>query len=157
LVASDIQGAEADKDPTIDYQLPDGKVIQLGKERFRAPELLFRPSIVGSECASLPEALVTAISNCDLHVRKELYSEIILSGGTTIMQGFGERLLGETRNLAPKDIMIKIWAPAKRTLSAWLGGSILASLNSFKGKMLISRKAYAEFGSSGIFRNVYDL
>jgi len=154
LVAADIQSAEADKDPTIDYQLPDGKVIQLGKERFRAPELLFRPAIVGSECASLPEALVSAISNCDLHVRKELYSEIILSGGTTMMQGFGERLLGETRSLAPKDIVIKIWAPAKRTLSAWIGGSILASLTSFKGQMLISRKAFAEFGSSAIFRNM---
>lgn len=153
-VAADIQSAEADKDPNMDYQLPDGKVVQLGKERFRAPELLFRPSLVGSECDSLPEALVSAISKCDLHVRKELYSEIILSGGTTMTQGFGERLLTETRNLAPKDIVIKIWAPAKRTLSAWVGGSILASLTSFKGQMLISRKAYAEFGSSAIFRNM---
>lgn len=154
FVAGDIQTAEAEAEPSMDYQLPDGKVIQLGKERFRAPELLFRPSIVGSECASLPEALAAAISGCDLHVRKELYSEIILSGGTTMTQGFGERLLSETRSLAPKDIVIKIWAPAKRTLSAWIGGSILASLTSFKGQMLISRKAYAEYGNSVIFRNM---
>jgi len=154
FVAADFMGAEADKDPIVDYELPDGQVIKLGKERFRAPELLFRPSIVGSECVSLPESLVTAISNCDMHVRKELYSEIILSGGTSMMQGFGERMLAETRSLAPKDLIIKIWAPAKRTLSAWIGGSILASLTSFKGQMLISRKAYAEFGSSAIFRNM---
>lgn len=154
FIAPDIQSAEADKDPFVDYTLPDGKVVQLGKERFRAPELLFRPSVVGSECSSLPEALTHAISQCDMYVRKELYSDILLSGGTTMTTGFGERLLSETRGLAPKDIMIKIWAPAKRTLSAWIGGSILASLASFKGQMLISRKAYAEHGGSAIFRNM---
>jgi len=154
FVSTDPLAAEAEAETTVDYQLPDGQVIKLGKERFRAPELLFRPSMMGSEYVPLPEALATAISKCDLHVRKELYSDIILSGGTTIFQGFGERMLSETRTLAPKDIVIKIWAPAKRTLSAWIGGSILASLTSFKGQMLISRKAYAEQGSSVIFRNM---
>jgi len=154
FVAADVQAAEADESPATDYTLPDGQSVKLGLERFRAPELLFNPSIIGAECASLPQALAAAINKCDLHVRKELYSDIILSGGSTMTKGFGERLLAETRVLAPKEIVIKIWAPAKRTLSAWVGGSILASLQSFKQKMLISRKEYAETGHSAIFRNM---
>jgi len=153
FVASDFQAAEEDPQ-VMEYRLPDGQVVKMGNERFRAPESLFNPSILGAECPSLPEALTAAISKCDLHVRKELYSEIILAGGTTMTQGFGERMLAETRALAPKDIMIKIWAPSKRTLSAWVGGSILASLSSFKQKMLISRKEYAESGHAAIFRNM---
>jgi len=154
FVASDFSSAEAEELGGMDYTLPDGQVVKLGQERFRAPELLFNPSIVGSECAPLPQALATAISRCDLHVRKELYSEIILSGGTTMLQGFGERMLADTRLLAPKDIPIKIWAPTKRMLSTWVGGAVLANLASFKQKMLVSRKEYAESGRSAIFRNM---
>lgn len=46
--------------------------------------------------------------------------------------GFGDRLLNEVKKLALKDIKIKIYAPPERKYSTWIGGSILAGLNTFK-------------------------
>lgn len=46
--------------------------------------------------------------------------------------GFGDRLLSEIKRLALKDIKIKIYAPPERKYSTWIGGSILASLSTFK-------------------------
>lgn len=47
-------------------------------------------------------------------------------------KGFGDRLLNEVKKLALKDIKIKIYAPPERKYSTWIGGSILAGLNTFK-------------------------
>lgn len=142
------------KDDTQDYAkstaevpflLPDGSHLQVGGERFRAPEILFNPSLIGLEYPGIHEVLVSAISRTDLDLRKTLYSQIVLSGGSTLYVGFGDRLLNEVRRLAPKDIKIRISAPPERRLSTWIGGSILASLASFK-KMWITKKEYEEDG-----------
>ena len=50
----------------------------------------------------------------------------------TIDLGFGDRLLNEVKKLALKDVKIKIYAPPERKYSTWIGGSILAGLNTFK-------------------------
>ncbi len=50
----------------------------------------------------------------------------------TASQGFGDRLLNEVKKLALKDVKIKIYAPPERKYSTWIGGSILAGLNTFK-------------------------
>ena len=46
--------------------------------------------------------------------------------------GFGDRLLNEVKKLTLKDVKIKIYAPPERKYSTWIGGSILAGLNTFK-------------------------
>jgi centractin len=71
-----------------------------------------------------------------------------------MFDGFGDRLLSETRKLAPRDTKIKIWAPPERILSTWIGGSILASLATFK-KMWITRKEYDEMGKNAIYRKTF--
>jgi len=74
-------------------------------------------------------------------LRKMLFQNIVLSGGSTLFKGFGDSLLGEMRKLAPKEVKIKISAPWKRLYSTWTGGSILASLDTFK-KMWINKREY---------------
>jgi centractin len=70
-----------------------------------------------------------SISRVDLDLRKELYSNIVLSGGATLTKGFGDRLLQEIKRSTYKDINIKIFAPPERKYSTWIGGSILSSLS----------------------------
>ena len=95
------------------------------------------------------ELVVDAVQQVDMDLRKALFSNIVLSGGTTLTRGdihrssicilhyeiqdlyslgFGDRLLDEIRRLAVKDTKIKIYAPPERKYSTWIGGSILASL-----------------------------
>ncbi|KAI8878939.1 actin-related protein [Backusella circina FSU 941] len=126
-----------------DFMLPDGNIIKLGAERFRAPEILFQPEYIGEEYPGIHQVIVDCISRADLDLRKSLYSNIVLSGGSTLCKGFGERLLSEIKRLALKDIKIKIYAPPERKYSTWIGGSILASLSTFK-KMWVSAEEYQE-------------
>ena len=137
--------------PEVPYKLPDGSVLSVSSEKYRAPELLFHPSLIGSEEAGVHSMLCQSIASCDLDVRRSLFSSIILSGGSTLFDGFGDRLLSECRRLAPRDTKIKIWAPPERILSTWIGGSILASLATFK-RMWVTRKDYEEHGKSIMHR-----
>lgn len=124
-----------------EFRLPDGNSIKLGAERFRAPEILFNPELHGLEYPGIPQIIVDSISRADLDMRQGLYQSIVLSGGTTLMKGFGDRLLYETKRLvrAGDELKIKIWAPPERKYSTWIGGSILAGLNTFKKVSLIRR------------------
>jgi centractin len=115
-----------------DFRLPDGHVIKLGTEKFKAPEILFNPEIIGQEYSGVQQVIIESISRTDMDLRKSLYSNIVLSGGSTLCKGFGDRLLGEVKKLSLKDIKIKIYAPPERKYSTWIGGSILAGLTTFK-------------------------
>jgi centractin len=141
-------------EPEIQYKLPDGNSIQIGTEKYRAPEVLFNPGLLGLEYVGIHQCLVNSIAKCDMDIRRTLFSEITLSGGSTMFEGFGERLLSEVKKLAPRDTKIKIWAPPDRILSTWLGGSILASLTSFR-KMWVTRKEFDESGRNAIFRKTW--
>ena len=130
------------------YSLPDGSVIEVGQEAFRAPEILFQPDLIGSEYRGVHDSLVKSIMKADIDVRRVLFSQIVLSGGSTLFKGFGDRLLNEVRRhvSSPKDTKIRIAAPPERLYSTWIGGSILASLATFKN-MWITRDEYMEQGS----------
>ncbi|KAJ9089075.1 centractin- actin- protein of the dynactin complex, variant 2 [Entomophthora muscae] len=135
--------AKENSGKTADFLLPDGQIIKLGSERFRAPEILFNPEIYGMEYPGLPQVIVDSISKTDLDLRASLYKNVVLSGGSTLFKGFGDRMLQDLRRLAPKDLKIVITAPPERKFSTWIGGSILASLTTFK-KMMISLDEYRD-------------
>lgn len=78
------------------------------------------------------QIVVEAIHRTDMDLRKALYGNIVLSGGSTLTKGFGNRLLHEVQRLAVKDMRIKILAPPERIYTTWTGGSILAGLSTFK-------------------------
>ncbi|ANZ74741.1 BA75_00239T0 [Komagataella pastoris] len=129
------------------YELPDGQVITIGNERFRAPEALFHPSVLGLEASGIDQTTYNSIMKCDVDVRKELYSNIVMSGGTTMFPGIAERMQKELTALAPSSMKVKISAPPERKYSVWIGGSILASLGTFQ-QMWISKQEYDESGPS---------
>lgn len=106
--------------------------LQVGPERYRAPEILFDPEIIGLEYPGIHQMVVDAINRADMDLRKSLFGNIVLSGGSTVCKGFGDRLLHEVQRLAVKDMRIKIFAPPERKYSTWIGGSILAGLSTFR-------------------------
>ncbi|CAN7977277.1 unnamed protein product, partial [Ixodes persulcatus] len=69
------------------YTLPDGTTLEIGPARFRAPEVLFRPDLIGEEFEGLHQVLVFAIHKCDMDLRRVLYQNIVLSGGSTLFKG----------------------------------------------------------------------
>jgi len=137
--------------PKAQYQLPDGQVIDLSNERHRASEVLFQPSLIGSEEKAVHDVLLTSILQSDMDLRSTLFSNVVLAGGSTLLPGMGDRLLYEVRKKAPERTRIRISAPPERKESAWVGGSILASLATFKN-MWVTRSEYEEYGSSILHR-----
>ncbi len=133
------------------YTLPDGQVIVLGNERFSCPEALFQPHLVGMESAGVHQALHSSIMACDEEVRKDLYANIVLSGGSTMFPGFADRLKNELSALAPPGTIVNVVAPPEREYSSWIGGSKLAASNASEG-MWISRQEYDEYGPSVVHR-----
>ncbi|OXB63233.1 hypothetical protein ASZ78_006522 [Callipepla squamata] len=136
------------------YELPDGQVITIGNERFRCPETLFQPSFIGMESAGIHETTYNSIMKCDIDIRKDLYANNVLSGGTTMYPGIGDRMQKEITALAPSTMKIKMIAPPERKYSVWIGGSILASLSTFQ-QMWISKDEYEEAGPSIVHRKCF--
>jgi len=136
------------------YELPDGQVITVGNERFRCPEALFQPSFLGRESAGIHECTYNSIMKCDIDIRKDLYGNIVLSGGTTMFPGIADRMQKELVNLAPSTMKVKIIAPPERKYSVWIGGSILSSLSTFQ-KMWISKEEYDDSGPSIVHRKCF--
>jgi actin-related protein len=124
------------------YELPDGNIVQVGSQRWRCPEALFNPMVIGKELPSFPQITVTSILKCDIDVRKELYSNIVMSGGTTMFTNIDTRLHKEI--LAHPDVpqsvhsLIKVIAPPERKFLVWIGGSILSSLSTFQNMWITS-------------------
>merc|ERR1712168_1710496 len=136
------------------YELPDGQVISIGNERFRCPEALFQPSFIGMESMGVHETAYTSIMKCDIDIRKDLFANIVLSGGTTMYPGVADRMQKEITSLAPSTLKIKIIAPPERKYSVWIGGSILASLSTFQ-EMWISKQEFDECGPSIVHRKCF--
>uniref|UniRef100_A0A673T0K4 Actin alpha 1, skeletal muscle n=1 Tax=Suricata suricatta TaxID=37032 RepID=A0A673T0K4_SURSU len=136
------------------YELPDGQVITIGNERFRCPETLFQPSFIGMESAGIHETTYNSIMKCDIDIRKDLYANNVMSGGTTMYPGIADRMQKEITALAPSTMKIKIIAPPERKYSVWIGGSILASLSTFQ-QMWITKQEYDEAGPSIVHRKCF--
>jgi len=142
----------SDKEKT--YELPDGNIITVGSERFRCPEVLFQPSLIGKEASGIHDTTFQSIMKCDVDIRKDLYANVVLSGGTTMFTGIGERMTKELTALAPSTMKIKVVAPPERKYSVWIGGSILSSLSTFQ-QMWISKGEYDESGPTIVHRKCF--
>ncbi|CAG8516236.1 14895_t:CDS:10, partial [Cetraspora pellucida] len=119
------------------YELPDGQAITIGNE------CTFQPSFLGMEAVGIHETIYNSIMKCDVNIHNDLYKTIVLSGGNTMFSGIADRLKKEITALAPSNMNVRIIIPPERKYSAWIGGSILASLSTFE-KMWISKQEYDE-------------
>ncbi|TGZ65219.1 hypothetical protein CRM22_005985 [Opisthorchis felineus] len=127
------------------YRLPDGQLLRIGSERFRAPELMFNPKMGGNEHEGVHITTRESVLQCGVDIRKSLWANIILTGGGTMFRGFPERLRKELRALVPGHVPIKVLASQERKYSVWIGGAVLASLTSFN-EMWVTRNEYTEYG-----------
>ncbi|KMZ73568.1 Actin-11 [Zostera marina] len=136
------------------YELPDGQMITVSAERFRCPEVLFQPSLVGMESSGIHETTYNSIMKCDVDIRKDLYGNVVLSGGSTMFPGIADRMSKEITALAPSSMKIKVVAPPERKYSVWIGGSILSSLSTFQ-QMWINKEEYEESGPAIVHRKCF--
>jgi len=150
----ELAGASQNPDLEKQYELPDGQVITVGSERFRCPEALFKPDMIGLEAEGIDVTTYNSIMKCDLDIRKDLYSNVVLSGGTTMYPGIAERMNKELVNLAPPTMKIKIIAPPERKYSVWIGGSILSSLSTFQN-MWVTKQEYDEQGPGIVHKKCF--
>jgi actin beta/gamma 1 len=136
------------------YELPDGQTLTIGNERFRVGEVLFNPALVGMESAGIHKVTFSSIMKCDVDIRRDLYHNVLLSGGSTMFPGLADRLQNEIQKLAPHSMKIKVYAPPERKYSVWIGGSILASLSTFQ-QMWITKQEYDEQGPQIVHRKCF--
>lgn len=141
---------------TQNYTLPDGQIISIGSERFRCPEILFHPSLIGKDIPGIQDYLYKSIQKCDVDIRSELHSNIVLSGGTTLFEGMEIRLKNEMEHLMPDSLAnnIKIKGMKSREYSVWCGGAALANLPTFS-QMWISSDEYYECGVDIVHRKCF--
>eukprot|EP00095_Tigriopus_kingsejongensis_P006686 maker-scaffold25_size650667-snap-gene-1.14 protein:Tk06686 transcript:maker-scaffold25_size650667-snap-gene-1.14-mRNA-1 annotation:"actin" len=113
------------------YELPDGQVITVGNERFRAPEALFQPSFLGMESCGIHETTYNSIMKCDVDIR-DLRSTLMVEHGHSSKQTRGRPVLRATRLVVPTAMRHTAALQAhgyahlgcsamKRRLRPWLG------------------------------------
>jgi len=125
------------------FEMPDGEIVTIHNQMIRCPELMFKPALGGKEMMGLHELTNKTVKDCDLDVRKDLLSNVVMSGGTTMFPNMPERLQAELQALVPEATKVKVIAPPERMISVWIGGSILTSLSTFE-RMWISRESNPE-------------
>lgn len=151
---AEMQKSETVKVPRINFQLPDGVEVTYGTEAFRCPEALFTPSIAGSQSDGIQQLIHTSLEKCDIDVRKELYSTIMLCGGTSMFHGLPERMEKEIVALATPSMKVHVIATPERKNAVWLGGSVFGSLEAFP-QMMIDQSEYQEVGIQIVHQKCY--
>ncbi|KAG8234588.1 hypothetical protein J437_LFUL013850 [Ladona fulva] len=151
------------------YELPDGKTVNIEAERFMIPEGLFQPSMINEpDSLGFHQAVHESIQKIKDHnnsntniqeisqLQKSMYNNIYLCGRNCLFPGLKERLKNEIQKCASNSmgsVSVRVKHapegsnPNGPVPSAWVGGSILASLPTFQN-MWISRQQYDEWGPS---------
>ena len=144
--------AESSSEKDQAYTLPDRSQITVkGTVRMQVPEFLFKPELNGKSCDSIHGLSWKSIAASDVDVRRDLLKNMILSGGTTMYEGIGDRLKTEVAALAPPGSEIRIVATPDRKYAVWKGASTLASLSTFAASW-ISKAEYEEHGAAIVHR-----
>lgn len=143
-----VLGKEINLKPSI-YELPDGLNVEINEEKLTLLEKLFNPNKDVSGFNGFPSMIIDSITKGDVDIRKEMFSNIFVTGGNTLFPGFPERLQRQLLNTAPQNVKVKVLthpSPSERRFSAWIGGSILSSLGTFH-QIWFSKQEYEEHGA----------
>mmetsp|Transcript_45829 Transcript_45829/g.82483 ORF Transcript_45829/g.82483 Transcript_45829/m.82483 type:complete len:380 (-) Transcript_45829:496-1635(-) len=149
--AAELKEFATDSSKVKEYEMPDGAILQVGQAQIEAPEALFDPKLMGLELTGIHRTTFDTIQKCDVDIRKDLYQNIVLSGGTTMYPGMKDRMTKEIEALVPQSVKVKVLAPPERKYSVWIGGSILASLSTF-AQMWITKDEFDEEGPGVVHR-----
>jgi len=141
----DAEMKKTDEELKMDYTLEDGSVISIGKERFQCSEIMLHPEILGYASGGIPQLVCNSIQKCPIDLRKDLFGDIFLAGGNTLLPGLADRVQKEVVALANPGIKTKVVSEEERENYVWLGGSIQASLSGFLEEA-VSKEEYDESG-----------
>lgn len=144
---------EAAMRPQEEYEFPTGFRKSFGVERFKIPEPIFNPTLIDGKSSICGAAFLVSnsVHLCDPDIRSQLMSNVILTGGNSLLTGFSDRLVTELQARTPPALRFKLinlqsqQMTAERLFSPWIGGSILGSLGTFH-QMWISKKEYEDQG-----------
>ncbi len=139
------------------FKLPDGTNVSVGRERFGAVESLFKPNLCNSESCGLSNMIFEAIKSADIDCRADLYCNVILSGGTSLLPGMKERLERDLNERYTMDILDgnesrslgwrpRVHAPSSRQHLVFEGASLFADYISDDEKYWIIKDEYLQFG-----------
>lgn len=138
------------------YELPDGREIKLGAERYEAPEVMFQPSLLDMDSEGVHSMLFNMIQDADIDLRPSFYQHIVLSGGSTMYPGLPSRLEKEMRDMyldllkgnlkAAAKFKLRIETPPRRKHMVFLGGSVLADIMKDRQEYWISKSEWEEQG-----------
>jgi actin len=109
-------------------------------ERFRCPELLFKPYWINPQFEAIHDILSDRIELCQQDIREDLYANILLSGGSAMFEGLSARLTREMRHLAPLSMNVEVHAPPEPRSAGWIGGAMLASQDAYS-EMALGRNS----------------
>ncbi|KAJ9473581.1 hypothetical protein DIPPA_22186 [Diplonema papillatum] len=132
--------------------------IEVGPEQFLGPELFFHPEIFSLDHTTpLPDVVDEMICNCPIHTRRGLFSNIVLSGGSTMFPHFGRRLQRDIKKRVDarvaqgyKESEVNVISHSFQRHAVWYGGSVLGESEHFHHSVK-TRAQYEEHGPS-IFR-----
>ena len=133
----------------VTYELPDGKKIELSNELYKANEILFNPDEeVKKEngLLSLKNMVIDSINKCDNEIKNDIKENICLTGGTTLLKNFPEKLKNELSD-SSEGTNFNLSAEQERLFSTWIGGSIVSSLDNFQF-MWVNKKEYNDNGKN---------
>lgn len=122
--------------------------MDVGYERFLAPEVFFHPEIYSSDFTTpLPEVVDVAIATSPIDTRRALYKNIVLSGGSTMFKDFGRRIERDIKRLVDQRVgvseaksggtlkaqavEVKVLTHHMQRFAVWFGGSVLSTLPDF--------------------------
>lgn len=137
------------------YKMPDGREISVGKERFTASEAIFHPLLVGLEQDGVDVTAYKSVMKFDSDIRRQLFGNVVISGGSTMFPGFSGRIVKGLKKRASPSMNVSLVCPhIDRKLSAWLGGKILCSLASFQQSWIL-KDEYEESGPAIVHRKCF--
>ncbi|RUP45573.1 actin family [Jimgerdemannia flammicorona] len=138
--------------------------VDVGFERFLAPEIFFNPEIASSDYLTpLPEVVDTVIQSSPIDTRRGLYKNIVLSGGSTMFKDFDKRLKREIKrtvdfrvkrseelsggSVKAKDVEVNVISHKKQRHAVWYGGSLVSVIADFH-TYCHTKAEYEEHGPS---------
>eukprot|EP00669_Euglena_mutabilis_P000962 TRINITY_DN11229_c0_g1_i1.p3 TRINITY_DN11229_c0_g1~~TRINITY_DN11229_c0_g1_i1.p3 ORF type:complete len:233 (+),score=59.19 TRINITY_DN11229_c0_g1_i1:656-1354(+) len=138
----------------LEYTLPDGNVVEIGDARFRCPEALFQPGLLGVPHGGLPSTVIEAVEYCDPDLRGQLYSHLVLSGGNTLYPGLERRLAADLTDRV-SGVNVGVEAHPERLYFPWVGGAIAATSAAMATRWIVEDE-YREFGPTSFRANACD-